>query len=101
MKLPDSTTIDPGLRSSSRVIIEISVVYKICVRCGNVTVHNSGLGGSMYIQPLPFFPYTYIRILQMVYLALTVMVIVKPNHIIRFKRKPGVILGAKLSYARV
>lgn len=59
MKLPDSTTTDPGLRSSSSVIIEISVVYKICVRCGNVTVHNSGLGGSIYIQPLPFFPYIY------------------------------------------
>ena len=44
--IPDSTTTEPGFKSSCIVTMLISVEYKICVLCGRLTVHNSGVGYS-------------------------------------------------------
>ena len=55
--LPDSTTTDPGLISSCNSTMLISVVYRICVRCGRLTVHSSGVGWRRYTQPFLFTEY--------------------------------------------
>lgn len=41
----------PGIKSSCSNIILMSGVYMICVRCGSVSDHNSGVGCNTCPQP--------------------------------------------------
>jgi hypothetical protein len=48
-RAPDTT--EPGFKSKYVMTVLISVPYRICVLCGNATVHNSGVGCSTYTHP--------------------------------------------------
>ncbi len=47
LPVPASTTIDPGLISSLKMMALLSMAYKICVFLANVYVINVDLGLSM------------------------------------------------------
>mmetsp|Transcript_34286 Transcript_34286/g.85415 ORF Transcript_34286/g.85415 Transcript_34286/m.85415 type:complete len:323 (-) Transcript_34286:141-1109(-) len=51
--VPASITRQPGRSSSCRQIIEMSAMYRICVRCCSDAVHSSGVGGRRKTNPFP------------------------------------------------